>query len=145
MFLTLPAVKNECPNLSTCSQALRSMVPTMRAMFPRVEGLIRLLIVNPAFFATTDRSFGSLRRLKTYLRSTYGQRRLNSIAICHVHKYVIDGIDVRELMKEFVLRRDSRAAAFGHVLVYPKTTVCSVYVWWNCFFFNVSGFSFFLF
>ena len=44
MFLTLPAINNECPNLGrpTCSQALYSMVPTTHAMFPYVEALCSL-------------------------------------------------------------------------------------------------------
>lgn len=117
MFRTLPAVNDESPNLSAYTRALRSMVPTMRAMFAHVEALVRLLTVNPASSATAERSFSSLRRLKTYLRSTCGQRRLNSLAVCHVHKDVLDAVDVRQLMKEFVLSRDSRATVFGHILV----------------------------
>lgn len=60
---------------------------------------------------------GRLIRLKTYLRSTCGQQRLNSIAICNVHKDVMDTINVNELMRDFVLAKDNRAAVFGHVEV----------------------------
>lgn len=76
---------------------------------------VRLLLVNPASSATAERSFSGLRRLKTYLRSTCGQRCLNSLAICHVHKDIMDTIDVKTLMKEFVLARDTRVAVLGHV------------------------------
>ena len=65
MFRTLPAVNDESPNLSAYTRALRSMVPTMRALFAHVEALVRLLTVNPASSATAERSFSSLRRLKT--------------------------------------------------------------------------------
>ena len=85
----------------------------MCAMFSQVESLVRLLLVNPASSATAERSFSSLRRLKTYVRSTCGQKRLINIALCHVHKYIMDTIDVNELMKEFILARDNRAAVFG--------------------------------
>ena len=34
---------------------------------------------------TAERSFSALRRLKSYLRSTMGQERLNNIAILNVH------------------------------------------------------------
>jgi hypothetical protein len=66
--------------LDKCTSILRNMAPPMRAMFPLVEALVRLLLVNPASSATAERSFSSLRRLKTYLRSTCGQRRLNNLA-----------------------------------------------------------------
>ena len=77
------------------------------------EALVMLLLVNLASTATAERSFISLRRLKTYLRSTYGRRRLNNLAICHVHKYVMDTIDVTKLMKKFT--KDNRSQIFGHI------------------------------
>ena len=85
----------------------------MRAMFPHVEALIRLLLVNPASSATAVRSFSSLRRLKTYLRSTCG--RLNNLAMCHVRKHVMDGVNVTQLMKEFVEAKDNRSQTFGRI------------------------------
>jgi len=116
MFHALPAMTTATtPSLDTCCDVLRSMVPAMRAMFPHVEALIRLLLATPASFATAERSFSSLQRLKTYLRSTCGQRWLNNIAICHVHKDVMDEVDVDELMKEFILHRDNCGVVFGHV------------------------------
>jgi len=75
-------------------------VPAMRAMFPQVESL---LLVNPASSATAERSFFCLRRLMNYMHTTCGQQRLNNIALCHIHKHIMDAIDVNELMKEFVL------------------------------------------
>ena len=101
--------------LDKCATVLRDMAPPMRAMFPLVESLIRLLLVNPASSATAERSFSSLRRLKTYLRSTCGQRRLNDIALCHIHKDIVDKVDTNEVMKQFIHARDSRVIAFGHV------------------------------
>ena len=101
--------------LNKCATVLGDMMPFMRAMFPLVESLVRLLLVNPAFSATAERSFSSLRRLKTYLRSTCGQRRLNSLAMCHIHKNILDTVNVTELMKEFIFARDSRAIVFGQI------------------------------
>ena len=116
MFLSLPDIARSIHlNLETCTQVLRSMIPEMRAMFPNVESLVRLLLVNPASAATAERSFSGLRRLKTYLRSSCGQLRLNNLAICHVHKEILDTIDISSLMNEFVLANDKRAAVFGHL------------------------------
>ena len=84
-------------------------------MFPLVEALVSLLLVNPASSATAERSFSTLRRLKTYVRSTCGQQPLNSIAICNVHKDDMDEVDVDELMRDFVNAKDVRAMVFGHI------------------------------
>ena len=106
MFLSLPDIA-ELPestklNLEICTRMLRSMIPEMRAMFPNVESLVRLLLVNPASSATAERSFSGLRRLKTYLISSCGQLRLNNVAICHVHKDILDNNDISSLMNELV-------------------------------------------
>ena len=101
--------------LDMCKKALTDMTPAMRAMFPHVEVLFRLLLVNPASSASAERSFNSLRRPKTYLRSTCGKRRLNSIALCHVHKHLLARVDLTALMKEFIACKDSRYIIFGKV------------------------------
>ena len=87
----------------------------MREMFPTVESLVRLLLVNPASSATAKRSFSSLRRLKSYTRSTLGQMRLSNVALCHVHKDILDKLDVKKLMQEFVLRKHNRQVAVWEI------------------------------
>jgi len=116
MFLSLPELKNSTNlTLDRCVQALKKMVPEMRAMFPNVESLVRLLIVNPASSATAERSFSALRRLKTYLRATCGQQRLNNLALCYVHIDIMDTLDVNKLMKDFVVSKHGRVILFGHI------------------------------
>ena len=44
--------------------------------------------------ATAESSFSSLRRLKTYLRSTTTQSRLNNILLLHCHKEMTDAVDL---------------------------------------------------
>jgi len=119
VFLSLPEIAQITRQLTLemCTRVLRNMVPAMRAMFPRVESLIRLLLVNPASSATAERSFSSLRRLENYMHSTCSEQRLINIALCHVHKYIMNAIVVIELMKKFVLARDNRAAFFGQIVL----------------------------
>jgi len=116
MFLSLPALKSSTNlTLDRCVQALKKMVPEMRAMFPNVENLVRLLLVNPASSATAERSFSALRRLKTYLRATCNQQRLNNLALCLVHKDIMDTLDVNKLVKDFVLSKQSCVILFRHI------------------------------
>ena len=91
------------------------MVPAMRALFPTVAVLVRLLVVNPTSSATAERSFGCLRRLKSYTRSTCGQMRLNDVAFCHVLKDILDELDIKKLVQEFVLGKDNRRSLFGKI------------------------------
>jgi len=55
---------------------------------------------------SAERSFSSLRRLKTYTRSTCGQLRL-IIALCHVRSAILDNLDVTKLITELILNNDS--------------------------------------
>ena len=75
--------------------------------------LIRLLLLSPGSSAEAERSFSSLRRLKTWLLSTMTQTRLNSIAVCHAHQDVIDEVDLSKLKDEFVCESKIRKNIFG--------------------------------
>ena len=66
--------------------ALRALVPETRSEYSEVEKLVCLLLVCPASSAEAERSFSALRRLKTWLRSTMTQTRLNSVAACHIYQ-----------------------------------------------------------
>ena len=57
-------------------------------MIPEMSKALRILDVIPATSANAERSFSSLRMLKTYLRNTMGQERLSSLALLHIeHDY----------------------------------------------------------
>ena len=73
--------KNGINKVSDAVNMLSEMVPKVREMYNQVEVLIRLLLVCPASSAEAERSFSSLRRLKTWLRSTMTERRLNSVCV----------------------------------------------------------------
>ena len=85
-------------------------------MFREVEKLMRILITYPASSCEAERSFSALRRLKTYLRSTMLQTRLNSLAICHIHKHILDELDVVSLCTEFIGSNEFRKTVFGKFL-----------------------------
>ena len=72
-----------------------------------------MLLVMPATNAVSERSFSALKRVKTYLRSTMTQGRLNSILLLHVHHKKTDKIDLREAANKFVGRSKDRADIFG--------------------------------
>jgi hypothetical protein len=54
-----------------------------------------------------ERSFSCLRRLKTYLRSTISQERLNHLAVLYCHADLIESIDLDVLLDEFISKNDN--------------------------------------
>ena len=68
--------------------------------------LLRLFGTLPVTTATAERSFSTLRRLKTYLRSTMSEERLTDLALMTVHREV--PIDPNEVLDVFRIKGDRR-------------------------------------
>ena len=80
----------------------RSTLPVYRTFYSEVIKLLKLILVMPATNAISKRSFSALKRVKTYLRTTTIQRRLNYLMLLHVHKDKTDNIDLKEISNDFV-------------------------------------------
>ncbi|GBL60750.1 repressor of the inhibitor of the protein kinase [Araneus ventricosus] len=66
--------------------AISSLEKCDKTFFPNIYILLKLLAVLPVSVATVERSFSSLRRLKTYLRNTTSESRLNGLALLSIHR-----------------------------------------------------------
>lgn len=102
-----------CSTVSEVVDTLRAMLPEVRGLFTQVEVLVRLLLVVPCSSAEAERSFSALRRLKTWLRSSMSQKRLNNVAVCHIHQEHLDKLDLEEICQSFVSANDKRGHTFG--------------------------------
>lgn len=80
-------------------------------MLPEVINLLRLYLTLPVTSCTAERSFSGLRRLKTYLRSTVTQKRLNHLAVLHCHRE--QSVDFEEICNLFIQRNEMRQATFA--------------------------------
>jgi len=54
-------------------------------IFPSVFTAIKIAACIPVTVVPVDRSFSTLKRLKTYRRNTMGEERLNGLALTNVH------------------------------------------------------------
>ena len=89
--------------LSTNEQQLISAVVTV----------IQLILVMPATNAISERSFSAMRRLKTYLRATMKQERLNHLLLLQVHKKHTDELSLPSVANDFVSGSEHRLSIFG--------------------------------
>jgi len=62
--------------------------------------------------ATAERSFSCLRQLKNYLTNKLTQEYLNQRMILHIHKQLIDQVDLIAILQEFVAENDRRIKLF---------------------------------
>ena len=81
-------------------------------IYSEVVTLLKLILVSPATNATSERTFSAMRRIKTYLRSTMGQARLNSLMLLHVHKEKTDSLSLLDIANSFV-NSEYRKSVFG--------------------------------
>ena len=84
-----------------------------KKMLSEVDILLRIYFTIPVTTATAERSFSCLRRLKTWLRSTMSQERLNNLLLVHVHKNVTDSLSLQEIAQEFTAVNEKRRSVFG--------------------------------
>ena len=57
-------------NVSAAVELIQNMSEDVRRLFPQVERLVRLMLICPVSSCEAERSFSSLRRLKTWLRNS---------------------------------------------------------------------------
>ena len=91
----------------------QSITGAQRSLLAQVCTVLQLILVMPATNATSERSFSALRRVKTFLRNTMSQQRMNNLMLLHIHKYITDSLDLKAVANEFVADSDHRLKVFG--------------------------------
>ena len=101
------------PTIFDIQAYFKGISVAQRSLLGQVGRVVQLIVVMPATNATSDRSFSALRRVKTYLRSTMGQQRLNNLMVLHVHKDLCDSLQMKEIVNDFVADSEHRLRIFG--------------------------------
>ena len=70
--------------------------------FNNIKVSLRILGTSPVTTCTCERSFSTMRRLKTYTRSTTVSERLNGIALMYVHQEIVP--DTEKVIDLFLLK-----------------------------------------
>jgi hypothetical protein len=104
--------KKEEAVLSDVLLYMREMTSRERLLLSEVVKVLKLVLVMPATNSTSERSFNTLRRIKTYIRSTMRQDRLNDLMILHVHKEKTDEMNLQSVARDFCFR-EYRQNIFG--------------------------------
>ena len=104
--------KSEKTSVRLISEAMNA-VPVAKELQSEVHKLLKLFFTVPVTTASAERSFSTLRRIKTYLRSTMTQRRLNDLMCSHIHQDVLAQVDMTDIAKEFIQQNERRRLVFG--------------------------------
>jgi hypothetical protein len=73
------------------SDSPKTLISAHPDFFQNIHAAVKILLTMLVSSATAERSFSSLKRIKTYLRSTMVEDWLNGLALMHIHRnYQID-------------------------------------------------------
>ena len=114
IFATNFIMEGKKTSIKDILKYLRNISSAQRAFLSEICIIAKLILVMPATNAVSERSFSALRRVKTYLRSTMKQTRLNHLMILHVHKDITDSLNLNDIGNEFVRCSEHRLSVFGH-------------------------------
>ena len=92
---------------------VKELTPAQLSLYSEIIKLLKIILVMPATNAISERSFSQLRRIKTYLRSTMTQQRLNHCMIVNGYITDTDEIDLNNIAKDFICS-EHRQHVFGN-------------------------------
>ena len=83
-----------------------TLAATTAATFPNIHKILTVMLVSPVTTATVERSISALGYVKSKLRSTMGQERLNALLLLFIHKDV--AIDYEAVVDAFARKKPRR-------------------------------------
>ena len=110
-------VSEKVTNVHDIIAYLRKLSSAEQRLLSAVIVVIKLILVLPATNASSERSFSAMRRIKSYLRSTMSQGRLNHIMVLSVHKDLTDKLNLVDVANDFVSASENHLRVFGHFSV----------------------------
>ena len=84
-------------------------------MMPEMQKVLRIFASIPATSCSAERSFSTLRRIKTYTRNRIGQDRLSNIAILNIERTYANNVlreDLDEVVDTFARKSSNRIRLF---------------------------------
>ena len=108
-LLFLPKLVNNMEVKTVAEFAAWLKASPKRKLLGEIEKIVTSLLALPATNAVSERSFSVLRRVKTYLRSTMTQQRLNHLMLLHVHKDLTDALNAQSIISEYVSGHTGRS------------------------------------
>lgn len=71
---------------------ITELIQVAESFYPKVKTALEILLAMPYSTATIERSFSTLRRVKTWLRSTMIEDRLNGLCMLSVHRKFVNAM-----------------------------------------------------
>jgi len=77
-------------------------------VYPYVDIALRMYLCCPVSNTSAERSFSVLKRVKSYLRSSMNDNRLNNLAILNIECEITKSISYNEVIEDFAAQKSHR-------------------------------------
>eukprot|EP00268_Persea_americana_P057482 TRINITY_DN6893_c0_g1_i4.p1 TRINITY_DN6893_c0_g1~~TRINITY_DN6893_c0_g1_i4.p1 ORF type:complete len:136 (-),score=16.50 TRINITY_DN6893_c0_g1_i4:701-1108(-) len=108
LFSELKVLKEVLAKETTKTIDVLNYLKVMDGCFPNAWIAYRILLTIPVTVASGEGSFSKLKLIKSYLRSTMSQERLNRLAMLLIEKVTVDKIDYAVLINIFAAKNTRR-------------------------------------
>ena len=88
-------------NIPFVINQLRELTQSQKSLFSEIIALVKPLLLAPARNAVSESSCSTLRRIRTYFRSTMTQSRLNHWLMLNTRKEELGELSLIEIANEF--------------------------------------------
>jgi len=89
----------QCPKPEDIAQLITLLNPA--SGFPDLRRLLQLALTVPIANVAAERSFSSMRNIRTYTRSTMAEQRLSTIALLNIENELAKKIDLDKMVDVF--------------------------------------------
>nr|CAH7717463.1 unnamed protein product [Callosobruchus chinensis] len=80
-------------------------------VFAEMIKLLKIILTTPMITAEAERCLSTLKKVKSFLRNTLDNDRLNALAVMSINRSLVEDIDNFEdkAMEKFICMKDRRA------------------------------------
>ncbi|XP_022161013.1 uncharacterized protein LOC111027095, partial [Myzus persicae] len=89
-------------------EKLMKKAEEVKHILPCDNYIYRLTLTSPVTVASNERSFNKLKSIKTHLRSTMADERLNSLVVLGVEKDIVDQLDMNKIPHKWSILKNRR-------------------------------------
>lgn len=90
-------------DMQEVSDVLVQLYP-LKAAFPVLVSLYQICLTIAVTTAKCERTFSTLKRIKSYLRSTMTEQRLSDLAILSIERDISDDMDMEQVVDNFAAK-----------------------------------------
>lgn len=77
-------------------------------VYPYIDIALRIILCTLATNCSAERSFPTLKRVKTYLRSTMNEERLNWLAVLNIESDITKKLDYKDKIEDFTSKQSRK-------------------------------------